>query len=188
MPAQTYPHDRLLAATVLKLLPSRVRPNHLTVLRMLLTPLVVWSVYAHDHLVSIPLFLAVAFTDALDGSLARVRDRVTDWGKVWDPVADKLLIGSVAVVLLLQEFPPELAVVIFGLEAMFLLGGYFRKRQGMIVSANLWGKFKMLLQVVGVVLFLLSLQTGLDGFAYASYAIFGVATLSAVASLFSYGL
>lgn len=188
MPTKIYPHDRLMAASVLKLVPRQVTPNQITILRILLTPVVLWLLWARVYDWGIALFLLVAFTDMVDGSLARTRGQVTSWGMLWDPVADKLLIGSVVALLLFRAFPPELIVVIFGLEAAFLVGGYYRKRQGVIVSANWWGKFKMLCQVAGVTLFLLFLKTGMLALAGLSYGVFVLAALLAVASLFRHGL
>src|SRR5512135_2881789 len=146
MQTKIYPHDRLLAATVLKLVPPQVTPNQITILRILLTPVVLWLLWVRAYEWGTALFLLVAFTDALDGSLARTRGQISSWGMMWDPVADKLLIGSVVALLLFRAFPEELIVVIFGLEAAFLVGGYYRKKQGVIVSANWWGKLKMLCQ------------------------------------------
>lgn len=185
---QTYRHDRLIGRLFLPLIPDTVRPNQITVLRLLSTPFVVWTIWAQRYDLGIPLFLLVAFTDALDGSLARLRNQVTEWGMVWDPIADKVLIGSVAVVLLYQDFPVDIAIIIFGLEAIFLTGGYYRKRQGRIVSANRWGKLKMLLQVTGITLYMCAIAFSAPALALASYVVLLVATLFAVFSLFTHGL
>lgn len=185
---QTYPHDKLIGRVFLPLIPETVRPNQITILRLLLTPLVVWFVWKERYDIGIPLFLVVAFTDALDGSLARLRNQVTEWGMVWDPIADKVLIGSVAAVLLYQDFSPEIAIVVFGLEAIFLIGGYYRKRQGRIVSANNWGKLKMMMQVAGITLFLCSIPFRMPALAQASYLVFILATIFALMSIFTHGL
>lgn len=188
MPSKTYPHDRLLAATLLRLVPNETTPNQITVARIFMTPMVLWLLHEGRYDIGVPLFLVTALTDTLDGSLARVRDQVTDWGKTWDPIADKLLIGSVAVLLLARHFPLELTIVILGFEAAFLAAGWYRRTQGVIVSANWWGKFKMLAQVIGMTLFLLSLMTGIGALATASYAAFGVAIVFASVSLARHGL
>lgn len=188
MQAKTYPHDRLLARTILKSIPREVTPNHITILRICLTPLVVWLLYLKEYSFGLPIFLLVAFTDMIDGSLARVRGQVTAWGMLWDPIADKLLIGSVAILLLSRHFPPELAVLIIGLEVLFLLGGWYRKRQGTIVAANWWGKSKMLCQVFGIAAFLVFLQSGEASAAVVSYVLFLLAALLAVFSLLKHGL
>jgi CDP-diacylglycerol--glycerol-3-phosphate 3-phosphatidyltransferase len=188
MRTKPYPHDRFLAATLLKLVPKETTPNQLTVLRMFMTPAVIWFLHEGRYELAIPLFLLAALTDMLDGSLARTRNQVTKWGIMWDPIADKLLIGSVAILLLTRHFPPTLTVIILGLEAAFLAGGWYRSIQGETVAANWWGKMKMLCQVFGVMLFLLFLATGTESLATASYATFAVACALAVVSLFRHGI
>lgn len=188
MTTKTYPHDRLLATTLLKLVPKSVTPNQITVLRVFMTPFVLWSLYIELYDLAIPLFLATALTDMLDGSLARTRGQVTKWGTLWDPIADKLLIGSVALLMLLRHFPPSLAAAIVGLEFIFLAGGWYRGLHGEIVAANWWGKLKMVCQVAGITFFLMFLQTGTPGLASASYASLILACALAVISLFRHGL
>jgi len=188
MRAKIYPHDRLLAATLLKLVPKEATPNQITVLRMMLTPAVIWFLHEERYDLAIPLFFVTALTDMLDGSLARTRDQVTKWGIMWDPIADKLLIGSVALLLMLRHFPPALTAIILGLEAAFLAGGWFRHLQGETVAANWWGKIKMLFQVIGVILYMLFLMSGIEGLATASFAAFGIACVLAIISLFRHGL
>ena len=188
MRTKPYPHDRLLAATLLKLVPRETTPNQLTVVRMFLTPAVIWFLHEERYDLATPLFFVTALTDMLDGSLARTRNQVTKWGILWDPVADKLLIGSVAILLMTRHFPPTLTVIILGLEAAFLAGGWYRHTQGITVGANWFGKIKMLLQVVGVILYLLFLQTGIGEVMVASYVVFAVACGFAAVSLFRHGL
>lgn len=188
MASKIYPHDRLMAASVLKLIPPQVTPNQLTIARILLTPAVLWLLWLKSYEAGIALFLLVAFTDMVDGSLARTRGQVTNWGIIWDPVADKLLIGSVVALLLFRHFPKELIVMTFGLEAVFVAGAYYRKRQGVFASANWWGKLKMFSQVIGVTLFLLYLSSGVPLFAELSYAVIVLAVLLALGSLFKHGL
>jgi phosphatidylglycerophosphate synthase len=79
-----FPHDKILAKTLLKLIPQEVYPNHLTVLRVLMTPVILYFLWSEKWSVVVPLFLAAALTDLLDGSLARTRKRITTWGTVAD--------------------------------------------------------------------------------------------------------
>jgi CDP-diacylglycerol--glycerol-3-phosphate 3-phosphatidyltransferase len=188
MPEKTYLHDRILHRTVLKLFPKRIWPNHLTILRMLMTPVVFWFLWIGEYGTGIALFIIASFTDLLDGSLARTRGQVTHWGQVWDPVADKLLIGSVVALLLFRNFRAEFAVAVIGCEGAFLIGGFFRIQQGVIVSANWWGKLKMLCQVIGVTSYLLYLYVSSPWLQQASYAAFALAILLALGSLLSHGL
>ena len=94
MREELFPHDKIMAVTFLPLIPRWVTPNAITIARFVLTPLVVFLILIENYNIGIPLFIATAFTDVLDGSLARVRKKVTKWGTLHDPVADKLLIGS----------------------------------------------------------------------------------------------
>lgn len=185
---KTYPHDRFLAATALKLFPSRIHPNHLTLFRLAATPVVLLFLHLDWYGWGLFAFLLVSATDALDGSMARTRGRVTEWGMLWDPVADKVLVASTAAILILDHLPPLFALLIFLTEAVFIGAGWLRKRKGIIVSANVWGKFKMLLQVLGITLFILSLIAGSTAAAFASYTAFIIATALALVSLYRHGI
>lgn len=183
-----YRHDRILASTILRLIPVSITPNHLTLFRFVMTPFVLVILHLGHLQLALWFFLFVASTDALDGSLARTRNEVSEWGMIWDPVADKVLIASVAALLILDHFPFELAILIFLTEAAFLLGGYLRKRKGIIISANSWGKIKMLSQVLGIVLFLAGLIIGSTTVTLLSYGSFIASTVFALISLFKHGL
>jgi CDP-diacylglycerol--glycerol-3-phosphate 3-phosphatidyltransferase len=131
-------------------------------------------------------FLFAAFTDLLDGSLARLRKQITLWGTMADPVADKLLIGTAMVVFVARAVNILFAVVIVSVELLIVAGALIRRRQGRYHSANQYGKIKMLLQVLGVSLLMLAKISGL----YLTTP-FGVGTLSlaiafAVLSLLTY--
>ena len=72
--------DKFLANTVLKLFPNFVRPNFLTVFRFVSIPFIVFFLLHEDYTIGFWLFVISAFTDALDGALARTRNQITDWG------------------------------------------------------------------------------------------------------------
>ncbi len=187
-PYKLFPHDRLLAATLLQLVPRRVTPNMLTVLRFVLIPFVLGFLAAEMWSVAVPLFLFTALTDAMDGSLARTRRQVTEWGTFFDPVADKLLIGSVVLLLVAERVNPWFALLILAVEALIITGGVLRKRQGIVTSANIFGKTKMFLQVVGVTFLLVAAWTGTDLYVDLSVGTLSLAIAFAVVSLFTYGL
>ena len=144
-PRKLFPHDRCMRPFVW-LMPSWVRPNHLTLLRIIMTPVVMWVLYSENYALGIPLFIMVAFTDALDGSMARIRKQITAWGTFYDPFADKLLIGSVILLIVIKHVNPLIAIALLLLEALLILGGWYSRQHGKIRSANIWGKIKMLLQ------------------------------------------
>src|SRR3989338_431367 len=117
---EVHPHDYLMARTVLKLFPITVTPNRVTLFRIFATPLVFFLVLNGGYFLGIIAFLLVAFTDAIDGSLARTRNQITNFGKLFDPLADKLLIGSMVIVLVFQHFSFWLGIAILGLEVAFI--------------------------------------------------------------------
>ena len=186
-PEQLYPHDHVMRYTVIPLIPRFVTPNMVTMFRIVLTPVVLWFLFQQQFSIGVPLFLFVAFTDAIDGSLARLRKNITDWGSFYDPVADKILIGSVLLLVLFQHVNIWLGLIIVTLEAMLVAGGLVRKNSGKKVSANIYGKIKMILQVLGVMMLLVALWVGFDLFIPLSTGTLALAIVFAIISLFTYG-
>lgn len=149
-----YPHDYVMKALILPFIPAFVHPNHVTMLRFLLTPLVLGLLYDGQYAWGVPLFVIAAFTDAIDGSLARVRKQVTPWGIFFDPIADKFLIGSVALVVALQYFHPAIVFTAIVFDMLPSLRWASTKYAGTVMAANVWGKAKMFLQFVSITLLL----------------------------------
>lgn len=187
-PHKLFPHDYVLRYTIIPLIPSFISPNMVTMFRIVMTPVVLWLLYTGQFQVGVPLFLIVAFTDAIDGTLARLRNQVTDWGTLYDPLADKVLIGSVVLLVVIQHVNVFFGLLIVSVEAILLMGGYIRKRQGKHVGSNLFGKTKMFLQVAGVLMLLMALWVGYDLFIPISVGTLSLAIVFAVISLFTYGL
>lgn len=187
-PSIPYPTDYLLKYTILPLIPRWVKPNHVTVFRFLATPIVVWLIATERYEVGIPAFLFVAFTDAVDGAMARLRNEITPWGTLYDPLADKLLIGSLIFVVVLKHVNPILGWTIVGLEAAFIIGGFVQLHRGKTPSANLWGKIKMALEVAGVTSLLIAVYSGVDLFMDVSSGTLVLAVIFALVSLVTQGI
>lgn len=180
-----YPSDRLFKAVLEPLIPRRIRPNHFTVLRMLLIPPVLYFLAAERFEIGVPLFLFAALTDWFDGSLARVRRQVTEWGIVYDPFADKLLIGSVLFVIVLEHINYTLGIALLAVEAMMVLAAWYRRRQGTIEPANVWGKIKMVAEVCGITLLLMALWLRMNLLVDLSTGTLALALTFALVSIFS---
>jgi CDP-diacylglycerol--glycerol-3-phosphate 3-phosphatidyltransferase len=148
--------DKIFEATILKLFPRFVRPNFLTVFRFVTIPFIIFLLLDGDYKKALWFFAISALSDALDGALARTRHQITDWGIVFDPVADKLLIGSVAFILISKFISPILAGVIIFLEIFLVIFSYWRFK-GKLIPAKTVGKIKMILQSFGVSFLLLAL-------------------------------
>lgn len=148
--------DKILAKTFLKLLPEWVTPNHITIARFLSIPFVVILLTGEYYKEGIVLFVVSAFTDALDGALARTTNQITDWGKMFDPLADKLLVGIVAAIVVSKFINIYLAFAIIFIELFLILNAYYKKKyQNIVVQAEITGKIKMILQSLGISLLLL---------------------------------
>lgn len=176
------PIDRFLAKTFLPLLPADITPNQITRFRLASIPFVVLLFSMNAYLAGTILFLFSAFSDALDGALARTKKKVTTWGTLYDPIADKLLVGSVAIIVISKYVSVYLALAIVLIEVSLVSSAYFRYK-GRIVPAKTMGKSKMILQCVGIILLLFSLlfsaPTLLAVSTYVLYAavVFGILSL-----------
>ena len=183
-----YPHDKILDVLILRFIPYSVHPNHVTVLRILLTPVVLFFIITERYAPGIPLFLIAAATDAIDGALARTRNQITPRGIMLDPSADKLLIGSVLVVLAFRHVNVYVARAVVFVEVLIILSAlvyrHYRRRRG-IPPANWWGKTKMILQVIAVFLVLLGLLIEFPFLIEVASFVFGGAIVFALMSLFT---
>ena len=148
--------DRLIAVTVLRLLPPIVTPNSITAFRFVTIPFIIYLLVTNHFAWGMTFFIISAFSDAVDGALARTKGLITDWGKMYDPLADKLLIGSVAVIVVSEFVGQWLALAIIVLELLIIIGAFWRKRfRGVEIQAGWAGKIKMVFQSVGLGLLLL---------------------------------
>ena len=129
-------------------------PNVLTVLRILLVPVLVVALLdatpSGDLLAAI-VFAVASLTDLLDGYLARTRDSITTFGKLMDPIADKLLIVAALVALVsLDRLAAWVAMVIIARE--FAVSGLrvAAGQQGVVIPASPLGKVKTVVQVAAI--------------------------------------
>ncbi|MFA5127966.1 MAG: CDP-alcohol phosphatidyltransferase family protein [Patescibacteria group bacterium] len=187
-PIKIYLTDKIFSRTLLRLIPHKVRPNYLTAVRLIMVPWVALFIWMGNYWVGLILFLAAALTDALDGALARTRNQITAWGKLFDPLADKFLICTVVFVLVLKYVDFFTAWVIIILESIIIVAALVKRRDGVDVQSNFWGKIKMILQVVGVVFLLLSLAFNFDALIPVSRGSFYMAIAFAIISLFTYSI
>lgn len=180
--------DKFLAATFLRLIPKKITPNHITVIRFIATPFVAFLMIYEHYIIGLVAFLLVAFTDAIDGAMARTRDQVSEWGKVYDPLADKVLIGTMVFVVVLKYIDFWAAMIIIGLELIIITAAWLRKMEGGKVEANWWGKIKMMLQVAGVTILLFAAVFNWAALIPMASGILYLAIAFAVVSLLTHGI
>jgi cardiolipin synthase len=133
-------------------------PNLFTLLRLLLTPLVAWAIFARRPVLAMWLFALAAFTDYLDGAAARLFRSSTPAGAMLDPIADKCLLCGVFLALAAAGMLPWwLVAVVFGRDLYILLGA-----GAMLLTTpirrfppSIWGKVSTCVQIGTVLAWLI---------------------------------
>jgi CDP-diacylglycerol--glycerol-3-phosphate 3-phosphatidyltransferase len=143
--------DRIISRFFEPVLPDFVLPNHITVFRFISVPFVAFFLFNDYYGIGFILFAVSAWSDALDGAIARTRGQVTDWGKLFDPVADKLLIGVSGLILFSRFLSVTPFIIAVSIEILLVLSAYYKKKiKSEIVEARGVGKVKMVLQSLSV--------------------------------------
>jgi cardiolipin synthase len=142
--------------------PLRTAPNLLTLLRICLAPFLVAAILQGEYLLSFVLFIAAGLTDGLDGFLARALKQRSMLGHYLDPVADKLLLSTLFLVLMHKGLiPVTVTVLVFGRDVGILLVAAILymavgRRE---FHPSLFGKANTLAQIVAVAAVLLRQMT-----------------------------
>lgn len=147
-------------------------PNKLTVLRILLVPVVVicylcipadWYVLvpacglSGRNLIVFILFALASLTDMLDGQIARKRNMITTFGKFLDPIADKMLVNTILILLVSTGSANVVAVLLMTARDLIVDGlRLAASSEGEVVSAGFSGKLKTVLQMIAILLLLLN--------------------------------
>ena len=129
-------------------------PNVLTVLRILLVPVLVVALTTetkNGDTIAAVVFAIASLTDGLDGYIARSRKSITTFGKVMDPIADKMLITAALIALVsLDRLAAWVAMVIVAREFAVSSLRVAAAAEGAIIPASILGKIKTVIQVVAV--------------------------------------
>jgi CDP-diacylglycerol---glycerol-3-phosphate 3-phosphatidyltransferase len=167
-------------------------PNALTLGRIFLVPLLVvvlltrfddeWIFGVSSETLGAAIFGLASLTDWLDGYLARRRKQVTALGQLMDPLADKLLITAALVSLVQMNVAPAwMVAVVLGREFAITVLRSLAHARGVVISASPLGKFKMVTQVVAVLLLILG-SDDMPVLLAAGRVALWIAVISAVAS------
>jgi CDP-diacylglycerol---glycerol-3-phosphate 3-phosphatidyltransferase len=129
-------------------------PNLLTVLRIMLVPVLVVALLGNTpagDVLAATVFALASLTDFIDGWLARSRDSITTFGKLMDPLADKLLIVAALISLVsLHRLAAWVAMVIITRELAVTVLRLSATQAGVVMSASMFGKLKTCLQIAAV--------------------------------------
>ena len=162
-------------------------PNKLTILRIILVPIIVIIYYLGNlglingeflnisivNWLILAIFSIASYTDHVDGKLARRDNLITAFGKFADPLADKILVLAVMLILVEDgKLPAWIPIIVLFRE--FVVSGYRLiavEKGGKVIAANIWGKVKTVTQMIAIILMLL------DKFPYCQF-IFRAATIA----------
>lgn len=135
-------------------------PNMLTLLRVIMVPVFMWALLSGFYWVAIIVFVLASFTDQLDGYLARKNNQVTTFGKLMDPLADKILTISALVCLLGigADFINSWVVMIIIARELIVTGiRQLAMGENMIIAASQWGKAKTVSQMAALIAVMIDL-------------------------------
>ena len=132
-------------------------PNKLTIARVIAVPFFIAAYMTGLYYVAFVLFILASLTDMLDGKIARKYNLVSNFGKIMDPLADKILVDS-AFCLMVQDgtVPGWMLIVILARE--FTIAGMrtVAASEGIVIAGGMSGKIKTVLQMIAVPLLLLT--------------------------------
>lgn len=129
--------------------------NQLSLLRILMTPLVVLLLYFPGKItcwLAVLIFIFASITDWLDGYIARRSNMVTSMGKFLDPLADKVLICSVLIMFAQLQWAPAWVVIVIVCRELVVTGlRAIAVDEGIVLAADKFGKAKTVLQILAII-------------------------------------
>lgn len=142
-------------------------PNKLTIFRILLIPVFMFCLLVMvkplGMILALAIFIIASLTDLIDGKLARKNNQITNFGKLMDPLADKLLVTSALICFVSIGLANVWAVVlIIAREFLVTSIRLVAAGSGKVIPANIWGKVKTNSQIVAVVAVMLFSFLGMD--------------------------
>lgn len=159
------------------------RANAVTTARIALVPLFAWFLLidggSNDawRWLALGVFVLAAGTDKVDGYLARKYNLVTDLGKLLDPIADKLLIGTALVGLSLIEILPWWITIVVLVRELGITVMRFLLLKRIVLPASRGGQLKTMVQVFAIAMFLVPLHLLPEFFTWVAWVLMGFAVL-----------
>ena len=139
-------------------------PNKLTISRIMMTVLfliVLFVEFSFHYTAALVLFVAASITDILDGTIARKRGLITDFGKLMDPLADKMLICSAFIAFIELEWMPAWMVIVIVARELAITGlRLLAASKNIVLAAEKQGKNKTITQVVAIIALLVTNSYG----------------------------
>ena len=160
-------------------------PNKLTMLRIILIPVFMIFLLTGHWYISSAIFVVASVTDTLDGQIARRYNLVTNFGKIMDPLADKLLVFSALLCMIqLGVVPAWMVVIMLARELLIVSLRAVAAAQGIVIAASWWGKIKTITQMAAVILLLIqNWPFGPEGFPLATIVLWIAVIMTVVSGI-----
>lgn len=133
-------------------------PNKLTIARMIAVPFFIAAYLLGYFPAALIIFILASITDYFDGKIARSRNLITNFGKIMDPLADKILVYSALCLFIESEIIAAWMLILI-LTREFIVAGMrtVAASEGTVLAAGMSGKIKTFLQMVAVIVYLFAL-------------------------------
>ncbi|MCI8384110.1 MAG: CDP-alcohol phosphatidyltransferase family protein [Clostridia bacterium] len=163
-------------------------PNTLTVIRLLLIPVIVFYIFTGQYILAFIFFTISGVTDIADGCIARKFNLISNFGKLMDPLADKLTqIATLASLVFTNIIPVWILLIVFLKEFIMICGASFLYGKDVVVYSKWYGKLATVLLYIAIVISLLLKQFEITGiWEQIDLGIFALALLSTCFSLVMY--
>ena len=129
-------------------------PNSLTFLRLLAIPFFVLLYFKGQAIGALFVFVGACITDYYDGMLARKHNTISKFGKLMDPLADKILVITALILLSLMPVSYlhwSIIIIISAREIAVSVLRHVYIKKNIVISADLWGKIKTIVQMTGII-------------------------------------
>ncbi len=130
----------------------KIVPNILTVIRFIFVPFIIIALASNNYILALVLFSLSSLSDILDGFIARKFNAISDFGKLMDPLADKLTQLSILATLTIQKIIPLwIVIVMLSKDLLLICGASFLYGKDLVVSSKWYGKLATVLLYLAVV-------------------------------------
>lgn len=163
-------------------------PNTLTIIRFLLIPLIVFYIFTGNYLLAFIFFTLSGITDIADGFIARKFNLISNFGKLMDPLADKLTqIATLTSLVITNIIPIWILIIVLLKEFIMICGASFLYGKDVVVYSKWYGKLATVLFYIAIVVSLLIKQFSFFGiWEYLDFCLYCLALITTVFALIMY--
>lgn len=163
-------------------------PNILTIIRLLLIPIIIFYIFTGNYILAFVFFTISGLTDIADGFIARKFNLVSNFGKLMDPLADKLTqIATLTSLVLTNIIPIWILIIVLLKEFIMICGASFLYGKDVVVYSRWYGKLATVLFYIAIVISLLLKQFELTGiWENLDLGLYAIALITTVFALIMY--